>query len=406
MFTSRGTIFLSAFLLTLVLASFCFGYTTRNIVLVVIDGARYTETLGDPAHRYADKMYNLSLQGSVLTTFANNNITLTDRAVPAIWCGAWTAPRDTVIGGKSTQYTIIPTMFEYYRKQLSAPGDSVWYVAKYFSSPWLFSYHPDYGPSYWATYWSQGSTDLNVWSYTSQIMDVYHPRFFEVYLAGVDAAGHSGNWTTYQTAISTADSIVDMLWQKIQTDPFYKDKTTMFVTNDHGRHTTDFTSHGDGCTGCRQIMFLAIGPDIKAGYTSSAYHSIPDICPTIGKLAGFTSEHSTGHSIDEIFVTVDTNVTFFDGNSVLTLFQNNPNPFKGSTDIAYELSRQGHLVLDVFDIEGRKLTTLLDEVKMPGRDALTWQGKDSSGRNLPSGIYILRMTLDGNSTSRKLVVLR
>jgi hypothetical protein len=406
MTTKRFLGIISAFVLAFLIAGNCSAYVTRNIVLVLIDGARYTETLGDPNHRYADKMYNLSLQGSVLNTFNNNNITLTERAVPAIWCGAWTAPRDTVVGGKSTQYTIIPTMFEYYRKQLGAVGDSVWYIAKYLSSPWLFSYHPDYGPSYWATYWSQGSNDLAVWNYTSQIMDTYHPRFFEVYLADVDHQGHTGVWSNYVTAISVADSIVDMLWQKIQSDPFYKDKTTMFVTNDHGRHTTDFSSHGDGCSGCRHIMFLAIGPDIKAGYTTSNYHAIPDIVPTIGKLAGFTSEHSTGTSIDEIFVTTDTNWTLYPGTNALTLFQNTPNPFKGSTIIPYELNEQGHLVLDVFNMQGKKLATLLDDVRSPGRNHLTWDGKDDSGRNLPSGIYILRMALDGKPSSRKLVVVR
>jgi len=48
--------------------------------------------------------------------------------------------------------------------------------------------------------------------------------------------GRSGNWSTYTNAIQNADTLIYHLWLKIQSDHAYKDETTMFIANDHGRH--------------------------------------------------------------------------------------------------------------------------------------------------------------------------
>ncbi|HDM89762.1 MAG TPA: hypothetical protein ENG67_00955, partial [candidate division WOR-3 bacterium] len=117
-----------AFLATI---SALWGLQTRNFVLVVIDGARYSETFGDSNHTYVPRMYELSQYGTIIDSFYNDGYTYTSRAIPAIWCGAWTEVRDTVDQwGHQTQYTLLPSFFEYYRKQQSMPQDSVYYVLK------------------------------------------------------------------------------------------------------------------------------------------------------------------------------------------------------------------------------------------------------------------------------------
>jgi hypothetical protein len=116
----------------------------------------------------------------------------------------------------------------------------------------------------------------------------------------VDSAGHSGNWANYISAIENADQIVGELWSWLQQDPHYSGTTTLVVTNDHGRHTNNFSGHGDQCEGCRTIQFLAVGPGIKAGYVSNVPRTIPDIAPTIAVLLGFQTEFASGEIMTEI----------------------------------------------------------------------------------------------------------
>ncbi len=285
------------------------GLETENFILVVIDGARYTETFGDPNHTYVPRMYELSQYGALIDSFYNDSFTYTSRAIPAIWCGAWTELRDTFdMEGHETHYTVLPTFFEYYRKQKGMPADSVYYVLKYVHSLWQMSYHPDYGPDYWPTYHSEGTSDIDVWEEAEFILETRHPRLMMLYLAETDHAGHTGNWNYYTNCIKTADSIVGLLWEKIQSDPFYCNKTSIIITNDHGRHDDQhggFQGHGCGCEGCRHIMFLALGPDFKQGYISYIRRRIPDIVPTIGYLMGFYPEYSTGEVIEEIFASTE-----------------------------------------------------------------------------------------------------
>ncbi len=278
-------------------------YASENLVIIVIDGARYSETFGDPAHTYIPRMTAMAGEGTMIGTFYNDSLTYTSRAVPALWCGSWTTTRDTVYDGIATQYAVKPTIFEYFRKQKGVPETNCVYVLKYISSLWLPSFDASYGPAYWPYFHSQGSTDSDVATEAQYIMDMYSPNLLLIYLADVDGAGHSGDWYEYTRAIGRADSIVGLLWDKIQSDPQYRDKTTLIVTNDHGRHDDQhggFSGHGDDCDGCRHIMFLAIGPAIKKNYVSNTYRRIPDMAVTASCLLGIDPEQATGEIMHEL----------------------------------------------------------------------------------------------------------
>jgi hypothetical protein len=295
--------FSCALLLLTVLVSPAWCYQTTHVVLVIIDGLRYTEGSGDPNHTYVPRMYALCQEGAKIEPFQNDGYTYTERAIPAIWCGAWTnilTFSDPNCGGQQNNYTELPTVFEYYRRQLSRPQSDCVYVLKNLCS-WRASFNPTYGPNYWPLYHTVGSTDVAVWHEAQTILTNSHPSFMLLYLADVDHYGHLGNWNNYTRAITIADSIVGLTWNLLQSLPFYAGTTTMFVTNDHGRHTTNFSGHGDGCVGCRTIQLLAIGPDIQEGLVSTTPRTLRDVTPTIGELLGFTAEYATGTSMDELF---------------------------------------------------------------------------------------------------------
>lgn len=85
----------------------------------------------------------------------------------------------------------------------------------------------------------------------------------------------------------------------------------------------------------------------------------------------------------------------------LVLFQNFPNPFNPETTIKFGLPQQEHISLKIFDILGREVHTLLDEIKDEG----TYRIKFGSF-GLASGIYIYRISSNNSSVSRKMIILR
>jgi hypothetical protein len=376
-----------------------------NTVIIIIDGARYSETFGDTNHTFIPQMWNISQQGTYIDSFYNDSITYTYRAIPALWTGSWTAVRDTFYNGNWTKYSVKPSIFEYYRKQKNIPAEKVYYVLKYISSLWLPSFDQDYGPNYWPTFHSYGTTDDDVDSQAQWVMDTYQPSFLWIYLADVDNYGHSGDWQLYTKAIQKADSIVALIWNKIQSDSFYQNSTTLFVTNDHGRHDDQhggFSGHGGDCEGCRHIMFLALGPEIKQNYVSTQYRRIPDMAVTAAALMNINPEQSTGKIMTEILSTTGMNEKIYDGiPQKISLAQNYPNPFNQTTTIIYSLNNSEHVKITVYNAKGQLVKTLFNGFQTGGSYSVIW---DAS--NVSSGIYFYRLTAGDHSSIQKCVILK
>lgn len=381
-----------------------FAQTADKMMIVIIDGARYTETLGDQSKTYTPKMWELTTQGTMIDNFANNNYTYTSRAIPALWCGAWTPVQDINYQNSSTQYAVLPSIFEYYRKQKNMPAEECFYVLKYISSLWLPSFDADYGPDYWPTFHSVGVGDKDVARETQLVMDNAHPHFLLVYLADVDHAGHSGNWDEYTSAIHTADSIVGVLWEKIQSDPFYKDQTNLIVTNDHGRHDDQhggFQGHGCSCEGCRHIQFLAIGPSFKENYVSSQYRVIPDMAVTASYLLGVNPDKASGSVMNEIFKTS----TGLDELTTPGSLKNTyPNPFTSTTRIRYHLKTANQVLLQIFSLDGKEIQTLVNAWETPGEKEVDWNGTNTNGQKVKSGIYLYQLQVGNKKESGKLIL--
>jgi hypothetical protein len=83
------------------------------------------------------------------------------------------------------------------------------------------------------------------------------------------------------------------------------------------------------------------------------------------------------------------------------LFQNYPNPFNPSTTISYQLSTTELVSLKVFDILGREITTLANEVKTPGKHSAMWDAAD-----FPSGVYFYRFTAESRTELRRMMLIK
>jgi hypothetical protein len=83
-----------------------------------------------------------------------------------------------------------------------------------------------------------------------------------------------------------------------------------------------------------------------------------------------------------------------------------PNPFRTGTRISLALSWSGPVRLEVFDIAGRRIAGLADEIAPAGVKTYAWEGRDGSGRPLPAGIYFIRLASPDGTITRKVVLTR
>jgi hypothetical protein len=83
-----------------------------------------------------------------------------------------------------------------------------------------------------------------------------------------------------------------------------------------------------------------------------------------------------------------------------------PNPFAAVTRVGFSLPRRGPVEAAVYDVGGRRVRTLVAEPLPAGRHRLEWEGTDSAGRAVASGVYFVRLRAEERSFSRKVVLLR
>jgi len=92
--------------------------------------------------------------------------------------------------------------------------------------------------------------------------------------------------------------------------------------------------------------------------------------------------------------------------SVFALAQNYPNPFNPSTTIRYDIPIAIPVRLEIFDLLGQRIKTLINETKQPGFYSVIWNGRNALGEPAPSGVYIYRLQAGDFQQSRKLLLLK
>jgi immune inhibitor A len=88
------------------------------------------------------------------------------------------------------------------------------------------------------------------------------------------------------------------------------------------------------------------------------------------------------------------------------LTQNYPNPFNPLTVIEYTVPRAGRVSLEIFNLLGQRIRTLVDEKHEKGQHSVTWDGTSDQGIAVPTGVYLCRLETDHFETSNKMVLLK
>jgi hypothetical protein len=106
--------------------------------------------------------------------------------------------------------------------------------------------------------------------FAMEYMKREHPKAVFIGLDETDSYAHAGMYDQYLHAAHRSDQIVKKIWQYLQSDPFYKDNTTMIITTDHGRgrwykhDKMNWRSHGRLAFGSGEAWVAAIGPRVVA----------------------------------------------------------------------------------------------------------------------------------------------
>jgi hypothetical protein len=88
------------------------------------------------------------------------------------------------------------------------------------------------------------------------------------------------------------------------------------------------------------------------------------------------------------------------------LAQNTPNPCIGATRIRYEIGRSARVRIKIYNALGREVCVLVDGAKGPGVHSADWDGRNSKGERVTSGVYFYKMEADAFTATRKMLVLK
>jgi imidazolonepropionase-like amidohydrolase len=168
-----------------------------------------------------------------------------------------------------------------------------------------------------------------------------------------------------------------------------------------------------------QFAFLDDTEDVTIGGTAKRFavrivsHAIPDSdVPASDVLAALGTAYAASDPEVCCFLGLEpgpcdpTGVRDPHPGPVTTGIRIHPNPFNLETVISYDLADRQRVEVSVFDVSGRRVTTLGERDQNAGPQSLTWNGRDSRGRPVPTGIYFVRVRGERDVRFAKAVLLK
>ena len=138
-------------------------------------------------------------------------------------------------------------------------------------------------------------SDAITFQYAMEYLKRERPRVTFIGFDGTDHFAHRGKYDGYLKAAHDADQMIAHLWEWVQSQPDYRDKTTLFITTDHGRGNgkNSWRKHRLLASGSRHIWFAVIGPDTPSfGEMKMKSKNYQDqVAKTLAAFLGLTYEN-------------------------------------------------------------------------------------------------------------------
>jgi hypothetical protein len=269
---------------------------TEYVVILVIDGTRWSETWGATPGLIPNMSTRMRPKGSFLPSFFNDAYTYTNSGHAAITTGV-----NQPIDNYGDELPANPSIFQYFLKQSGKPTTAAWIVS---SKDKLHILADTQRPDWKGTFQPSINAGVNgpgtgyrMDSLTlveaKRILTTHKPNLMLINFMEPDGFAHAGNQENYIRGIVRTDRYARQLWDFLNEQEPFKGKTTLLITADHGRHLDGvnggWMEHGDNCAGCEQIYLLAMGPDFQKGEIATR-HTLIDIAPTVARLLNFTMD--------------------------------------------------------------------------------------------------------------------
>ena len=311
-----------------------FGVADYGLIMVP-DGTRIEETFGDEttwgegysdAHEgptaeiMADIRAELYPQGAIAKPAYATGITITLPGHVDMALGKRTPhghhPASANLPGQYRPE--LPTMWEHLRDQdASIDADKVGFTGNTLHLQAInYSLYPGLGADKPGSYMfvdSSGGNDTSAQpsddpTCIAQVVANIEAgwRLQLVNLHQIDRAGHYGEGT-YVPSIMMVDDDLTNLWnQTVQGNSDLADRTVMAIVSDHGRHRFDeadppaWRHHGDGCSGCREVPLMLLGPGVRQGVEVDGPYTLEDVGATVAWLMGIHMPYATGMVMTEM----------------------------------------------------------------------------------------------------------
>jgi flagellar hook assembly protein FlgD len=91
---------------------------------------------------------------------------------------------------------------------------------------------------------------------------------------------------------------------------------------------------------------------------------------------------------------------------VFAVEQNYPNPFNPSTNIKYAIPHDEHVVIEVYNMAGQKVRTVVNQMQKAGHYTVLWHSDNDAGQRVGSGVYFYRVTAGENSVVKKMLLVK
>jgi len=136
---------------------------------------------------------------------------------------------------------------------------------------------------------------------------------------------------------------------------------------------------------------------LLGGHVDTARNEVWSLIPDPGVYAAFTTDIITDVEDDE------------HGDILpyrFELSQNYPNPFNPVTTIEYSVPKRSHVTIEVYNVLGQKVRTLVDREESAGSYTITWDGRTNSGQSAATGVYLYRFEAGDHVETKKMLLLK
>ncbi|MCK5052372.1 MAG: T9SS type A sorting domain-containing protein [Candidatus Cloacimonetes bacterium] len=156
--------------------------------------------------------------------------------------------------------------------------------------------------------------------------------------------------------------------------------------------------------------YMTVNPDAAGFYEIEI---LPGTFDVTAILDGYDPDMVAGVVVDEGATTSDVDLVLeaivgADDEVVITtkLLSNYPNPFNPVTNIAYSINETGNVTIDVYNLKGQLVKSLVNKVLETGDHIVTWNGRDNSNKSVASGVYFYKMKSSNFTATKKMILMK